>query len=75
MIEINDDWRHASKLIQAIQRGEAAASAAAASGDQDLAWLWMHAVAELARPPPSALQAAAQELAPPLPSSIGGGGS
>jgi len=68
MIEVSDTWRHASKLIQALQRGEAAASAAAAAGDQDLAWLWLHAVAELAHHLPSALQAAAQELAPPFPS-------
>lgn len=62
MVEISDQWRRAAGLIQMIQRGEQAASAAAAAGDQDLAWLWMVVVAELAEKLPEALEAAAKEL-------------
>ena len=68
MIEISDTWRRAHNLIHALQRGELAASAAAAAGDQDMAWLWMVACTDMAADLASLLGGAAAELAPPLPS-------
>lgn len=62
MVQISDEWRRAAELIQLIQRGEKAASAAAAAGDQDMAWLWMVVVAELSQKLTAALQGAVTEL-------------
>lgn len=62
MVEISDQWRRAAGLIQMIQRGEQAASAAAAAGDQDMAWLWLFTIGELSGKLSEALEEAAQEL-------------